>query len=92
VSNMSLNEADTRAKLIDPALYERGRIVRWSRRCDHASPPARRPPAPCAGRMSPTNGPDDTDQRTPEALLAIIDAKGREVEEALAPLRELLRR
>jgi hypothetical protein len=42
--------------------------------------------------MSPTNGPDDTDQRTPEALLAIIDAKGREVEEALAPLRELLRR
>jgi type I restriction enzyme M protein len=38
------------------------------------------------------NAPDNTDQRTPEELLAIIDAKGREVEEALAPLRALLRR
>jgi type I restriction-modification system DNA methylase subunit len=35
--------------------------------------------------------PDGTDRRTPEELLAIIDAKGREVEEALAPLRELLK-
>jgi type I restriction enzyme M protein len=33
------------------------------------------------------NARDDADQRTPEELLAIIDAKGREVEEALAPLR-----
>ncbi|MFL5801384.1 MAG: hypothetical protein ACJ8CR_06540 [Roseiflexaceae bacterium] len=38
------------------------------------------------------NAPDDSDRRTPEELLAIIDAKGREVEEALAPLRELVRR
>jgi type I restriction enzyme M protein len=38
------------------------------------------------------NAPDDTDKRTPEELLAIIDATGREVEDALAPLRELLRR
>jgi hypothetical protein len=42
-------------------------------------------------RASP-NAPDDTDRRTPEELLAIIDAKGREVEEALAPLRLLLKR
>jgi type I restriction enzyme M protein len=34
------------------------------------------------------NAPDNTDQRTPEELLAIIDAKGREVEEALAMLRK----
>jgi type I restriction enzyme M protein len=38
------------------------------------------------------HAPDDADRRTPEELLAIIDAKGREVEEALTPLRELLRR
>jgi type I restriction enzyme M protein len=37
------------------------------------------------------NAPDDTDRRTPEELLAIIDEKGREVEEALAPLRLSLR-
>ena len=37
------------------------------------------------------NAPDNTDQRTPEELLAIIDEKGREVEKALAPLRTLLR-
>lgn len=35
------------------------------------------------------NAPDTTDQRTPAELLAIIDAKGREVEAALAPLRAL---
>ena len=41
--------------------------------------------------MNP-NAPDTSDQRTPEELLAIIDEKGREVEEALAPLRALLQR
>lgn len=36
------------------------------------------------------NALDTSDQRTPEELLTIIDEKGREVEEALAPLRALL--
>jgi type I restriction enzyme M protein len=35
------------------------------------------------------NAPDDADRRTPAELLAIIDAKGREVEEALAMLRAI---
>lgn len=34
------------------------------------------------------NTPDQTDQRTPEELLAIIEAKGREVEAALTRLRQ----
>lgn len=34
------------------------------------------------------NAPDTTDQRSPEELLAIIHAKGREVEAALARLRQ----
>jgi type I restriction enzyme M protein len=33
------------------------------------------------------HAPDDTDRRTPEELLDLIDAKGREVEQALAALR-----
>lgn len=33
------------------------------------------------------HAPDTTDRRTPEELQTIIDAKGRELEEALAALR-----
>jgi type I restriction enzyme M protein len=65
-----LNEADTRAKLIDPAA--KAKEIEDAIYDLKAVNPHRKP---------------DVDDRTPEDLMDIIEAKGREIAQALASLR-----
>ena len=77
---MTLSEADTRAKLIDPALHARSwtkdLILREEIEARNYDLKAVNP-----------NAKVDEDLRKPEELLDLIEAKGKEVAEALAKLR-----
>lgn len=78
---MSLSEADTRAKLIDPALHARS----WT---------VTREEIEARGydlKAVNPNAKADEDLRKPEELLELIEARGKEVQEALAKLREINR-
>ena len=74
---MPLSEADTRAKLIDPALHARS----WTVTRDEIEARGYDLKA-----VNP-NAKADEDLRKPEELLDLIEAKGKEVAEALAKLR-----
>jgi type I site-specific restriction endonuclease len=79
---MGLSESDTHAKLIDPATHARGWTQGLGRREETAGAIeiiARKAFNPNARR--------DQDTRTPDDLLDVIEAKGREVAAALAQLR-----
>ena len=78
---MSLSEADTRAKLIDPAVHARGWTEDLIRREEVE---ARNYDLKAVN----PNAKADEDLRKPEELLDLIEVKGKEVAEALARLRE----
>jgi hypothetical protein len=80
---MPLSEADTRAKLIDPTLPTRADSDRsWT---------VSREEIEARGydlKAVNPNAKADEDLRKPEELLDLIEAKGKEVTEALARLRD----
>ncbi len=91
---MSLSESDTRAKLIDPALHKRGWTEDLIRREETAGTVGI---VNGEGKeiedavydlktVNPLRKPE-IDERTPEQLFDIIEAKGKEIAEALATLR-----
>ena len=103
ISALPLSEADTRAKLIHPAIHACG----WSEdlicrettlgAVEIVAGKARRR---TGGRTDYTlrvlkavnpNRKADVDRRTPAELLDLIEAKGREVAESLAALRALIK-
>jgi hypothetical protein len=87
---MPLSEADTHAKLVNPALYSR----HWTE--DHIkreeTTGAVELIAGKARRRANPNRKAVIDTRTPVELLSVIEAKGIEVSAAVAVLRGLLER
>ncbi len=70
-----LSEADTRAKLIDPAIHARGWTEDFIKREESA------------GAVEIIAGKPKVDKRTPAELLDVIEAKGKEIEAAVKALR-----
>ncbi len=86
---MGLGEADTRAKLIDPAIHARGWTEDLIRREETAGAIAiidGKPRKQAKGRVDYTLRVKVNPETQPVAL-ALIEAKGHEVAEALAALR-----
>ena len=85
---MPLNEADTRAKLIDPALHSSGWTEDSIRREVTAGAIEIEEKDYDLKAVNP-NRVEVVDTRTPEELLDIIEQKGKELEKVLAKLRSL---
>ncbi len=89
---MSLNEADTRAKLIDPAIHARGwteDLIRREETAGAIEVIAGKPRRRARGRVDYVLRVRVNANAQPVAV-ALIEAKGKEVAEALKTLRASL--
>lgn len=90
---MTFGESDTRAKLIDPSLHERGWTENLISREETADVietvdgNARKRSKDDLKAVNP-HAKNDEDIHTPKELLVIIEEKGREVAEVIASLKE----